>query len=107
MRRWPPPLSVTLPPPSSTMRDPLALRTLAVAFIAMTTGWGPRENVMPPRGATAATTASEVQLAGVPLPITRVGCEVSTARASAGTAARPFGFPAAGSDCWDGAGDAA
>jgi hypothetical protein len=34
-----------------------------------------------------------VQLAGVPLPITRVGFEVSTARASAGMAACPFGLP--------------
>jgi len=50
---------------------------------------------MPP-AATAATTASDVQLAGVPLPITRVGRLVSTARASAGTAARPFGLPATG-----------
>ncbi|GAA1375935.1 hypothetical protein GCM10009661_43320 [Catellatospora chokoriensis] len=35
----------------------------------------------------------EVQLAGVPLPITRVGRDVSTAFASAGTVAWPFGLP--------------
>ena len=51
--------------------------------------------MMPP-AATAATTACEVQLAGVPLPMTRVGCDVSTARAADGTGARPVAFPAAG-----------
>jgi hypothetical protein len=75
----------------------LALRTFAVAFIAMVTGAGPQENVMMPPAATAATTAAEVQLAGVPLPTTRVGWEVSTAFASAGTVAWPFGLPGAGS----------
>ncbi|GIG88413.1 hypothetical protein Pen02_33490 [Plantactinospora endophytica] len=52
---------------------------------------------MIPPLATAATTAAEVQLAGVPLPTTRVGLAVSTARASAGTLARPFGLPGRGS----------
>jgi hypothetical protein len=51
-------------------------------------------NVMIPPAATAATTACEVQPAGVPVPITLVGCEVSAACACAGTAARPFGLPA-------------
>jgi hypothetical protein len=72
----------------------LALRTFAVAFIVMVIGSGPHEKVMTPPAATADTTAFDVQLAGVPVPITRVGREVSTARASAGTAAPPFGFPA-------------
>ena len=36
-------------------------------------------------GPTAATTAAEVQLAGVPWPTTRVGCEGSTGRPAAGT----------------------
>src|SRR5690349_2497373 len=49
---------------------------------------------MIPPLATASTTAADVQLAAVPLPITRVGCEVSAARASAGIAALPPGFPA-------------
>src|SRR4051794_19954215 len=62
----------------------------------MVTGSGPQEKVMTPPAATAATTAREVQLAGVPLPTTRVGWEVSAARAATGTAARPFGLPAAG-----------
>ncbi|GAA1418084.1 hypothetical protein GCM10009662_70960 [Catellatospora coxensis] len=57
---------------------------------------------MIPPAATAATTAFEVQLAGVPSPIFRVGREVSTAFASAGTAARPFGLP---TTTWAGAGD--
>ncbi|GIH16938.1 hypothetical protein Raf01_51100 [Rugosimonospora africana] len=70
------------------------MRTFAVAFIVMVTGACPQEKVMIPPAATAATTAAEVQLAGVPLPTTRVGWVVSTAFASAGTAAWPFGLPA-------------
>jgi precorrin-6B methylase 1 len=53
----------------------------------MVIGAGPQEKVMMPPAATAAITAAEVQLAGVPLPMTRVGRLVSTARASTGTAA--------------------
>src|SRR5262245_39380214 len=64
--------------------------------MTMVTGFGPQLKVMRPPAATAVTTASEVQLAAVPVPITRVGCEVSTARAFTGTPACPFGFPAAG-----------
>ncbi len=60
----------------------------------MVTGCGPQLKVMMPPLATAATTADEVQLAAVPLPITRAGFEVSTARAAAGTAAFPCAFPA-------------
>jgi hypothetical protein len=67
---------------------------LAVAFIVMVTGPGPQEKVMTPPAAIPETTACEVQLAAVPLPITRVGCDVSTARASAGTGAWPAGLPA-------------
>ena len=51
---------------------------------------------MIPPAATAATTAAEVQLAGVPFPITLAGCEVSTARAAAGTDAVPAGVPGSG-----------
>jgi hypothetical protein len=51
---------------------------------------------MIPPFATAATTAWDVQLAGVPSPITRVGRDVSTALASAGTAALPAGLPTTG-----------
>nr|BFE78352.1 hypothetical protein GCM10020093_009530 [Planobispora longispora] len=69
----------------------LVLRTLAVAVSLMVTGPGPQEKVMTPPAATARTTAREVQLPGVPSPTTRVGREVSTGRASGGTAARPRG----------------
>ena len=95
MRRWPPPLSVTLSPPSSTISGPVSLRILAVAVSVMVTGLGPQLKVMIPPAATASTTAPEVQPAGLPSPMTRSGCEVSTARASAGTPAPPPGLPAA------------
>src|SRR5262245_38315365 len=61
----------------------------------MVTGLGPQSKVMIPPAATASTTAPEVQPAGLPLPMTRSGCDVSTARASAGTPAPPRGLPAA------------
>jgi hypothetical protein len=88
---------VTFPPPSSTITGPWSLRTLAVAFIVIVTGAGPQSNVMMPPAATARTTASEVHVSGRPVPMTRVGREVSAARASAGMAALPFGFPGLGS----------
>src|SRR6476660_2996184 len=93
MRRLPAPLRVTRPPPSITTRA-LALWTFAVAARVMVTGAGPQLNVMTPPAATARTTASEVQLAGVPVPTTRSGWRVSTGCASAGTAACPSGLPA-------------
>src|SRR6266480_894148 len=96
MRRWPPPLSVILPPPSSTTRA-LALRTFAVCFKVIVSGAGPQLNVMIPPTPIAETSSSEVQLAGVPLPMIRFGWLVSTACPSAGTAAWPFGLPARGS----------
>jgi hypothetical protein len=40
---------------------------------------------MIPPARTAATTAAEVQLAAVPFPTTRVGCDVSTGPAPTGT----------------------
>ena len=69
---FPPPLSVTLPPPSSTTRW-LLVGTVAVAVMVIVTGFWPQLNVMTPPAATAATTAAGVQLAGVPLPITWSG----------------------------------
>src|ERR1700678_1596178 len=69
MRRTPPPLSVTGPPPSRTTLA-LVLRTLAVAVITMVTGRGPQENAITPPAATARTTARDVQLPGVPSPTT-------------------------------------
>jgi hypothetical protein len=46
---------------------------LAVAFIVIVTGFEPQLNVITPPLATALTTAAEVQLEGVPLPMTRFG----------------------------------
>src|SRR5271169_1374790 len=49
---------------------------------------------------TAASSAAKVQLAGVPVPTTLVGCEVSTGWAWLGRAKvvqEPSGFPAGGS----------
>src|SRR5690349_1375134 len=97
MRRLPPPLRVTRPPPSSTTAGPWSLRTLAVAFMVIVTGAGPQSKVITPPAATAATTAADVQLAGVPRPTTRSGLRVSSARAAAGTAAAPPGLPGLGS----------
>src|SRR5690242_15148242 len=73
-----------------------ALRIFAVAVNTIVTGAGPQSNVMIPPAATAATTAAEVQPAGVPEPTTRVGWDVSAARASAGTVAWPSGLPLTG-----------
>jgi len=87
---------VTLPPPSRTT-SALVFSTLAVARMTIVTGSGPQENVMMPPAATAATTAADVQLAGVPAPITCVGCAVSTGCAAAGTAAVPARLPGSGS----------
>jgi hypothetical protein len=70
--------------------------------MVITTGFGPQEKVMTPPAATAATTAADVQLAAVPSPTVRVGREVSTARAAAGTAACPPGFPYRGALCGGG-----
>src|SRR2546423_1249678 len=95
MRRWPPPLSVILPPPSMITRE-LAFRTFAVSCRVMVSGAGPQLNVTIPPTAIAETSSSEVQLAGVPLPMMRLGWLTSTACASAGTAAWPLGLPVAG-----------
>ena len=90
-----PPSSVTRPPPSMTTSG-WSLNTLAVAAILMVTGLGPQLNVMTPPLATALTTACEVQLAGVPVPTTWSGDDVSAAPAPAGTVAVPAGLPGAG-----------
>ena len=94
MRRLPAPDSVTSPPPSITTREPWSLRTFAVAVMVIVTGAGPHLKVITPPAATALTTAADVQLAGVPVPITWFGCDVSTGRAAAGIEAWPLGFPA-------------
>jgi len=53
--------------------------------------------VMMPPMATARTTAAEVQLAGVPWPMTWFGRAVLTARPARGTCTRPFRLPYLGS----------
>jgi hypothetical protein len=68
-----------------------------VACIVIVTGRGPQEKVITPPAATAATTACEVQLAGVPSPMTWSGWLVLTGRPAGGTYAWPAGLPAAGS----------
>jgi hypothetical protein len=52
--------------------------------------------VITPPLATALTTQAEVQLAGLPLPMTRFGWLVFTARAARGTNTWPSGLPTAG-----------
>src|SRR5664279_4025243 len=96
MRVVPPPLSVTLLPPSITSLVPLSLKTFAVEVRTVVTGSGPQLNVVMPPFATAATNASPVQLAGVPVPITVVGDDTSSACPSGGTVAWPSGQPAGG-----------
>jgi hypothetical protein len=63
--------------------------------MVIVTGAEPQLNVMTPPAATAATTAADVQLAGVPLPITWSGWLVSAGWPAAGTVAFPAGLPAA------------
>src|SRR5690242_17203192 len=96
MRTFPPPLRVTLLPPSRTIFGPLSLNTLAVSSRVIVTGSGPQSNVTTPPFATASTTAAEVQLSGVPVPTTVVGLDTSSAAASAGTSQLPSGLPAGG-----------
>ncbi len=91
----PPPLSVTSPWPSRTTRC-LVLGTLAVAVITIVTGLLPQLKLMIPPAATARTTASDVQPAGVPLPITWFGWLVLTALPAGGTGKCPFGLPKSG-----------
>src|ERR1700749_4362854 len=99
MRILPPPLSVTLLPPSMTSLVPLSLNTFAVVVRTIVTGSGPQSNVMMPPWATAATTASPVQLAAAPLPITVVGDDTSSSCAGGGSVACPSAQPAAGPSC--------
>src|SRR6185437_11439120 len=83
IRRLPAPLSVTRPPPSSTTRCRV-LGTVAVLRITIVTGFGPQLNLVIPPAATARTTAADVQLAGVPRPMTWFGWLVFTARPAGG-----------------------
>src|SRR4051812_33042006 len=96
MRAFPPPLSVTLLPPSMTT-GPVLLKTFAVVVSVIVAGAAPQSKVMTPPFATAATNASAVQLAGVPVPTTVRGLVMLSACASAGTGHMPLGLPAGGS----------
>ncbi len=92
----PPPLSVTLPPPSMTILGPVSLKTFAVSVERD----GHRIGAAVERDDAAlgdgATNAAPVQLAAVPSPTTVRGLEMSSSRASAGTAQWPSGLPAGG-----------
>ncbi len=87
-----PPDNVTLPPPSMTSFLVL-LRTLSVCESVIVSGSGPQLKVITPPAVTAVTTAAEVQLAGVPVPITRSGALTSSTPHPVGTVAVPFGLP--------------
>src|SRR5262245_20534416 len=76
-----------------TMSGPLRFRIFAVSVSVMVIGCGPQSKGMMPPCAMAETVAVDVQLADVPFPTTRVGCDVSAAPASGGIGAWPFGFP--------------
>ncbi|MGC4120689.1 MAG: hypothetical protein QM765_40155 [Myxococcales bacterium] len=91
----PPPLSVTSPPPSMTVFLAPLLFTSAWASRVRVTGALPQLKVMTPPFHTASTKAFEVQDCGVPSPMTVVGAETSSGRASAGTSTRSE-VPAAG-----------
>src|ERR1700690_2967524 len=90
MRVVPPPDSVTVPPPSITrspcLSAPATLLITSAAVSVMVAGSGPQANVTTPPFATAAASAASVQLPGVPVPTTVVGCDVSTSLPSAGIA---------------------
>jgi hypothetical protein len=58
---------------------------LAVPVIVIVTGLGPQLKVMMPPLATALTTAADVQLAGLPVPMTWLGPLVLAARPAGGT----------------------
>jgi hypothetical protein len=64
-----------------------------VPVIVIVTGLGPQLKVMMPPLATALTTAADVQLAGLPAPMTWLGTLVLAARPAAGTSACPLGLP--------------
>ena len=66
MREAPPPLSVTVPPPSMVV----SLATGTSEATVIVTGSGPQSKVITPPAATAARNAASVQLAAVPVPTT-------------------------------------
>jgi hypothetical protein len=79
-----------------TMSGFWSLNTFAVRSSVMTIGSGPQSNVITPPRATASTNAFEVQLPGVPSPITVSGLETSSSWASAGALQLPSPLPMGG-----------
>src|SRR5438477_11583684 len=81
-------------PPSMTVS--LLVGATRVAVIGMVTTLPPQLNAMVPPWVTAAPSAANVQLSGVPVPTTLLGLEMSADCPSVGTPAahEPFGLPA-------------
>src|SRR6185295_9787172 len=73
MRVLPPPLRVTLPPPSITV----STLTSCCLVTVMVTGAAPQSKVTTPPFASAAASAASVQSEAEPLPTTVVGVETS------------------------------
>ncbi|MGO8877616.1 MAG: hypothetical protein ACLQNG_17870 [Acidimicrobiales bacterium] len=67
-----------------------------MAVIKIVTGFLPQLKVMIPPALTAASTAADVQLAGLPWPITWLGWLVLTALPAGGTGKCPSGLPKSG-----------
>ena len=80
MRVVPPPLSVTLPPPSITVSCSMLCSDVTVMVI----GAGPQSNVTTPPLASAAWSAPSVHPPGTPWPTTALGDDVSTGWIGAG-----------------------
>src|SRR6185295_6949032 len=84
MRDVPPPLSVTVPPPSITVSCVNVICEVTVIVI----GAAPQSKTMVPPAVAATCNAAAVQLPGVPSPTVAVGAETS---ASAGAVQRTGG----------------
>src|SRR5665647_2956460 len=82
MREVPPPLSVTRPPPSSTV----SLVNVIGAVTVIVAGALPHANTMVPPAFAACWSAAAVQLAGVPSPTVAVGEDVSASAGRSHTA---------------------
>jgi hypothetical protein len=67
-----------------TISGPVSLKIFAVSVRVIVTGAGPQLNVITPPCATAWMKAAELQLSGLPLPITWSGLETSSRSASSG-----------------------
>src|ERR1043165_2504478 len=74
MRDVPPPLSVTVPPPSITVSFAVEICDVTV----IVTGAAPQLKTTVPPPATAVRSAASVQLAAEPSPTVVVGADVST-----------------------------